>query len=236
MNFRRTWQRLAGLPKTLYFNLHYFDLRTALRLPVLVSHRVKLLEMRGSVELRGPIHRKMVEIGFDLPIIFDHDDTPAVWKVSGKVVFGDRVRLTHGAKIEVFPGAELSFGDHVAASICVTYIVRKSISFGAGTIISWDTLFMDSDHHPMTDAQGNVINPDEAIVVGCDVWFGCRVAVLRGARIADGCVVGAGAVVTRGTDEPRSLLMGNPARVVRKDLNWQRKPGSGRPMPDARQG
>jgi acetyltransferase-like isoleucine patch superfamily enzyme len=42
-------------------------------------------------------------------------------------------------------------------------------------------------------------------------------------------------VVTRGTEEPRCLLMGNPARVVRKEMNWERRPGLARPIAETRQ-
>lgn len=38
----RKLQILAGLPKTIYFNLCCFDFKTAIRLPILLSHDVKL--------------------------------------------------------------------------------------------------------------------------------------------------------------------------------------------------
>jgi acetyltransferase-like isoleucine patch superfamily enzyme len=53
------------------------------------------------------------------------------------------------------------------------------------------------------------------IAIGNDVWFGARVIVLPGVRVADGCVVGAGSVVTRSLDEPYGIYAGNPARLLR---------------------
>ena len=52
------------------------------------------------------------------------------------------------------------------------------------------------------------------IVIGNDVWFGARVIVLPGVHVADGCVVGAGSVVTRSLDEPYGIYAGNPARLI----------------------
>jgi carbonic anhydrase/acetyltransferase-like protein (isoleucine patch superfamily) len=50
-----------------------------------------------------------------------------------------------------------------------------------------------------------------------DVMLGMRCVVLNGARIGHGCLIGAGAVVTEGTVvPPHSVVMGMPARVVRK--------------------
>lgn len=51
------------------------------------------------------------------------------------------------------------------------------------------------------------------IVVGNDVWLGARVFVTAGVEIGDGCIVGAGAVVTRSLP-PGSVAVGVPARVV----------------------
>ena len=51
------------------------------------------------------------------------------------------------------------------------------------------------------------------IVIGNDVWLGTRVVVTAGVTIGDGCIVGAGAVVTR--DIPAgSIAVGVPAKVV----------------------
>ncbi len=53
------------------------------------------------------------------------------------------------------------------------------------------------------------------IVIGNDVWFGTRVVVLPGVRVADGCVIGAGSVVTSSLDQPYGIYAGNPARLIR---------------------
>lgn len=51
------------------------------------------------------------------------------------------------------------------------------------------------------------------VVIGNDVWLGTRVVVTAGVTIGDGCIVGAGAVVTRDLP-PGSIAVGVPARVV----------------------
>lgn len=50
--------------------------------------------------------------------------------------------------------------------------------------------------------------------IGSDCWFGANVTVCPGVTIGDGCVIGAGSVVTR--DIPAgSFAAGVPARVIR---------------------
>ena len=48
---------IRSIPKTLRFNLHYFPLKTALKLPVVVSHRTYLRELQGKVELPEKVER-----------------------------------------------------------------------------------------------------------------------------------------------------------------------------------
>lgn len=50
--------------------------------------------------------------------------------------------------------------------------------------------------------------------IGNDVWLGSGATILPGAQIGDGVIVGTGAVVG-GTVAPYTVVVGNPARVVR---------------------
>ena len=53
------------------------------------------------------------------------------------------------------------------------------------------------------------------VVIGDDCWFGANVVVCPGVNIGDGCVIGAGSVVTK--DIPANCFAaGNPCRVIRE--------------------
>jgi acetyltransferase-like isoleucine patch superfamily enzyme len=49
--------------------------------------------------------------------------------------------------------------------------------------------------------------------IGRDCWLGAAVTVLGGVHIGEGCVIGAGAVVTKDLP-PYSIANGVPARVI----------------------
>ena len=55
----------------------------------------------------------------------------------------------------------------------------------------------------------------EPVTIGSDCWFGANVTVCPGVTIGDGCVVGAGSVVTK--DLPAGVIAaGVPCRVIRE--------------------
>ena len=53
------------------------------------------------------------------------------------------------------------------------------------------------------------------VVIGNDVWIGQNAVILPGAHIGDGAIIGANSVVG-GEVEPYTIVVGNPARVLRK--------------------
>lgn len=57
------------------------------------------------------------------------------------------------------------------------------------------------------------------VIIGNDVWIGGRVIILPGVTIGDGCIIGAGAVVTKNIP-PYCVAVGVPARVVRRRENY----------------
>ena len=52
-------------------------------------------------------------------------------------------------------------------------------------------------------------------VIGNDVWIGQNSVILPGVHIGDGAIIGAGSVVGKNV-EPYSVVVGNPAREIRK--------------------
>lgn len=61
---------------------------------------------------------------------------------------------------------------------------------------------------------------EEPCEIGNDVWIGAGVSICRNVKIGDGCVIGAGAVVTRDI-EPYSVVVGVPAKVIKKRFDYK---------------
>ena len=66
--------------------------------------------------------------------------------------------------------------------------------------------------------------------IGRRCFIGARSIILPGIEIGDECVIGAGSVVTKSLP-PRSLVAGNPARILRKDIKIISRYGRLAPQP-----
>ncbi len=59
------------------------------------------------------------------------------------------------------------------------------------------------------------------MIIGNHVWIGENALILKGVKIGDNSIVGAGSVVTK--DVPNnSIVAGNPARIIKNNINWER--------------
>ena len=58
-------------------------------------------------------------------------------------------------------------------------------------------------------------------VIGNDAWIGQNAVILPGVHIGDGAIIGANSIVGKNVD-PYTIIVGNPARVVRKRFDDER--------------
>lgn len=109
------------------------------------------------------------------------------------------------------------------APVHMAVIEGTRIILGKDCMLSSGIEIRTGDSHSIVNNEGERINPSKEIVVGNHVWIGTRAMLLKGSRIADDCIVGAGSMVTGSFDEAGCALAGNPAKVLRKDVSWKRE-------------
>lgn len=99
----------------------------------------------------------------------------------------------------------------------------SALRIGKDSLLADQVEITTSDMHSIVDvASGARLNPARDIDIGERVWIGQRAIVLKGARIGDGSVIGAAAVVT-GEIPENCVAAGNPARIVRRNASWNFK-------------
>lgn len=102
------------------------------------------------------------------------------------------------------------FGANASVSLSARFrpARRGDIVIGDDTLIAFKTLFITRD---ITTGE---IRP---IRIGSRCFIGGGSTILPGVTVSDECIVGGGAVVYEDVP-PRSIVVGNPARVLRSDI------------------
>ncbi|MCG7584497.1 acyltransferase [Photobacterium sp. OFAV2-7] len=211
---KKIYYYLRAIPKTLLFNFYYFPADQAIKFPVIVSHRVKFEKLDGKVILKGNIKTGKIRIGFGKVQIADPAKSRALWNLSrsGIITFHPRVKLGTGTKLDVRGNLEIGEGSNFTGE--ATIVCNHRISFGRNSLVSWQTLFMDTDLHSIVDRNSIQTNPDQPIKIGNDVWICAKSTILKGVTINNNTVVSANSNVTTGFTDGDIIIGGNPAKAI----------------------
>jgi len=138
---------------------------------------------------------------------------------ASSIRLGDRIYIDRGIVLRACEGGSIDIGDDFGANGNVRIIADCGgrIEIGSKVIIGPNTVIRASDHAmdrtdiPIRD-QGHAAG---TVSIGDGVWIAANVVVLRGARIGEHAVIGAGSVVT-GEIPAYAVAAGVPARVIRQ--------------------
>lgn len=154
---------------------------------------------------------------------------PRIVKGGIKMYRGSRIHAVKGSVVEVgrsvsfhpnveidmlSKGAHVKIGNRTFINRCSSIFCKDTVYIGDRCAISWNVTIMDNDFHYI-DANDN----SKPIYIGDDVWIGCHSLILKGVHIGNGAVIAAGSVVTKDVP-PYSVVGGNPAKVIKTDVQW----------------
>ena len=113
--------------------------------------------------------------------------------------------------VHIFFPCHMRFGERLFINHGLTAMASGGISLGDDCFIGPNVSLLTDNH---VFGELNLLHP-KRIIIGSRVWIGAGALVLPGVTVGDEACVGAGAVVTHDV-EPRTVVAGNPARVIRR--------------------
>lgn len=112
-------------------------------------------------------------------------------------------------------GNNIVLGKNVFINSNCYFMDGAKITVGDNVFIGPSCGFYTANHPLDYQTRNQGIEQALPILIGNNVWLGGNVIVLPGVKIGDGCVIGAGSVVTKDI-EANSVATGIPCNVIKK--------------------
>lgn len=134
---------------------------------------------------------------------------------SGVRIYGPlRIDAKDGATVIIRKDARLR-GVHI---VCES----GKVEYGSDSTASYNVVIRNTDSHSIFDLDSNEqVNSPKDVVIGKHVWLAQNAMILKGVTIGNNSIIGAGAIVTKDCP-PNSIMVGNPAKVVKENVYWER--------------
>ncbi len=158
---------------------------------VIIDYNTKIINNRMCVNIGEETHLRSNKRGYHAGMPFD----------CTILLDGERASVSIGKKCRIN-------GAYIHA--------QDEIRIGNNCVIASGVNIIDSNGHIVSSIDRTMgRDKPEKIYIGNNVWIGGNSIILKGTRIGDNSVVGAGSVV-KGDFEENSLIIGNPAKCFRK--------------------
>jgi acetyltransferase-like isoleucine patch superfamily enzyme len=113
-------------------------------------------------------------------------------------------------------------GLSTTGAVYMTAFERSSIHIGSDCMFAGNVQIRADDAHPIFDVEtGKRCNIAMPIVIGDHVWLGEGCVILGQSEVGAGSIVGMRSVV-KGKMPNNCVVAGVPARIVRRNVAWER--------------
>lgn len=173
-------------------------------------HTTIELQEGSVIELHGPL-----EVGRKT-LKKSKAETRLLLRKNAKMTVNEDSHFGYGSDVEVFENAHFSM-DHCGTNYNCTIICGKRIEMQGQVSLGRDVSIRDTNAHIIAIDGYKVLRP---VLIENHVWLCSGATICPGVKIRAGAVVGADSYVIQNVPA-HSLVSGNPAKVVQRDIAWK---------------
>ena len=132
----------------------------------------------------------------------------------------------HSTQFYIGADAIMSIGENFSCNgaLIANNVSTNFLTIGNDCMFSRNiTVRADDGHVICKKGSRQVINNSEGTKIGNHVWVGERAFIGKNVEVADGCIVAACAVLTKGSSEENVIYAGVPAKIIKRDIEWYRE-------------
>lgn len=217
----RKLQLLLGLPKTIYFNIRCFDLKTAIKLPVLLSHDMKLGKLHKNVIVLNGFDKEKYHVTFGIggsEHVAKNDKSYLSFGPKARIEFNGNAIFGEGIRFRCDYGY-FEVGKNFSASKNCCINCEDHIKIGDNVLFGWDIYLRDTDGHDVFE-NGRLKVSQKEVIIGNHIWIGSFAHILKGAVIKDNSVVAWRSCVLKAFNQENVLLGGYPAKIIKDNFDW----------------
>ena len=208
----------GSIIKSLYYNFKYLAFREAIKLPIIISNNTKI-RGKGKIVLEKDV--KKIYIGAKtLQWCSEKDEYTYIFlEKDSTLKLKDNVYIGLGTKIEVDKNAICEIGKNTTFTGKSNIVCKKYISIQDNCLISWNTLFLDSDGH--TIIKNNKNSKLGRIIIKEKTWIGCNSTISKNTIIESNSIIGAQSLIKGKFEKKNVMIVGNPGVIINEDINWK---------------
>lgn len=159
-----------------------------------------------------------------IPYLFINND-PTIIKLStgssliieGEFILGNGIKmiLMQDSRLIIY-GKNNESASGITANTII--MVKEKIEIGYDFICAWGCFITDSDWH-----KTNAFYNTKKVKIGNHVWITRNCSILKGSIISDNSIILTGSVISDQVFGENILIGGNPAKVIRNSIYWNRE-------------
>ena len=118
----------------------------------------------------------------------------------------------------------VEIGRNFSCGDCLIQVAEgNSVNIGSNCMFAGGIEIRNSDFHAIyNNLTKELLNRGSDVIIEEHVWVAFGVKILKGVKVSRDSVVGAGSVVTKKFNASNVIIAGNPARIIKTDINWTR--------------
>ena len=213
MIYRDILREILYSPYTLFVNLRFFNIKEAIRFPIVCMCPIKIISAKGRFELNCKPSFGMIRFGTETASFYNRGSIRI--KNDGIITFGGRINFTDRVFISCDSVGEITFGERGSFVVDNKIICASRIYFGKKVRSSWNCTYIDTDFHPLIDiVRKKTLKQSAPIIVGDGCWIGHDSIVSKGTKLAKNTTVASGSVVKGKFKTENCIIGGNIAYVL----------------------
>ena len=101
--------------------------------------------------------------------------------------------------------------------------INTRVILGKDCMLSYNIMIRPNDGHTIYDKNTRQVkNTPQDIIIGNHVWIGANATILKGAKVPSNTIIGACSLVNKVFLEENTIIVGIPAKIIEKEINWDR--------------